>query len=144
MSRAISEGTSWGMHRKWRETPVCKKCRKVKVWRSPYREKGLCASCLKDMQQELFSTILANHPNFEFESHSYVIIGFEQKYYERIKMLANYAATLGIMGGNKKSLTDWMNYCLNAGEEMLRQLALKREIKDQTITEIEKYLRGEL
>ncbi len=50
MSRAISEGTSWGMHRKWRDTPVCNKCGKVKLWRYEFRDKRLCAKCQKEFQ----------------------------------------------------------------------------------------------
>ena len=46
MFSRISEGTSWGMHRKWRECPVCRKCGKVKLWRFEFRDRGLCAKCL--------------------------------------------------------------------------------------------------
>ena len=53
MYSRISEGTSWGMRRKWRECPVCRRCGKVKLWRFEFRDRGLCAKCQAQIKQEV-------------------------------------------------------------------------------------------
>ena len=45
----------------------------------------------------------------------------------RIEDMANYAAAEGIIAEDHRgNITTWINYCLNIGEEMLRQYAMRK------------------
>ena len=47
--------------------------------------------------------------------------------YQRIKRMARYAAVEGLIPDNHRgNITDWVNYCLNIGDELLTNHAQKK------------------
>lgn len=53
----------------------------------------------------------------------------DAKWAEHVRRVANLAATVGVIRDDRRgNLTAWVNYCLNIGEEWLKQLAKAKGI----------------
>lgn len=53
----------------------------------------------------------------------------DPKWVEHVRRVANLAATVGIIPEDRRgNVADWVNYCLNLGEEWLRQQAKAKGI----------------
>lgn len=68
-------------------------------------------------------------------------IRIEEEARERMTAVANYAADEGVIPQNPKgNLTAWVNYCLQLGEEMMKQHAYQARGIQLTIESVNKYL----
>ena len=51
----------------------------------------------------------------------------DPKWVEHVRRVANLAATIGIIHEDRRgNMAAWVNYCMNLGEEWLRQQAMAR------------------
>ena len=51
----------------------------------------------------------------------------EAERYERVRKMARYAAVEGLIPDDHRgNITDWVNYCLNIGDELLTNHAQKK------------------